>query len=260
MSTIKTALMLGDVCASGGIRAIYFQLPAIKTTHNPEIVIANGENSADGYGISEESAKNLLKAGVDVITSGNHIFDSGKSDKLLETEPNILRPANFPQGNPGTGDKIFTSTSGIKIAVINLHTPSGYSYTENLYTTAEKLINKIRKETNIIFIDLHGEYSHQKEAFAFEFDGLVTAVCGTHTHVQTMDEKILPKGTGYITDLGMCGVQDSVIGGDSQKSVERARSGVSSYIPPAENGKEEIKGAIISFDKESGLCVKIERI
>ena len=260
MSDKNCALLFGDISGPSGLRTIYFDLKSVAKKYSPSIIIANGENSEGGYGVSQQSISKIFESGVNVITSGNHAFDNASGVELYDSTLNLLRPENFMSGNPGKGWCIFSTNDSLQIAVLNLHVPSGIQTVENLYTSADKAINKIRKTTPIIFVDLHGEYAYQKEAFAFEFDGRVTAVCGTHTHVQTMDEKILKGGTAYITDIGMCGANESVIGADIQSSIKKMNSGVPIKMPVVEAKECILQGVAIYFDKVSGKANAIERI
>ncbi len=251
--------MIGDISGSAGVKAVAFGLSKLKKDYNPSIVIANAENSASGYGISKEACEQLFRFGVDVITTGNHAFECAADVGIFDQYDRLLRPDNFYSGNIGHGSCVFETDDRLKIGVVNLHAPSGIGACDSLYSVGLKTISRIRKETPIIFIDLHGEIPSQKEAFSFEVAGKATAVCGTHTHVQTLDEKIVPGGTAYITDLGMTGVQDSIIGGSIELSLQRMLTSVPIKVPPAE-GDGRIMGCAIEFDGETGLALSIRRL
>ena len=251
--------MIGDISGNAGVKAVAFGLAQLRKEYNPSIVIANAENSAMGYGVSKEACEQLFRFGVDVITTGNHAFECVSDVAIFDQYDRLLRPENFCQGNTGHGSCIVDASDNLKIGVVNLHAPSGINSCDNLYSVGLRTISRIRKETPVIFVDLHGELSCQKEAFSFEVAGKVTAVCGTHTHVQTMDEKILPGGTAYMTDLGMTGVQDSVIGGSIELSLQRMITSVNIKVPPMD-GEGRIKGCVIEFDPDTGTAVSIRRI
>lgn len=256
-SNIFKILFFGDVCGDAGLRALRFMLSDIKKEYNADMVIVNGENSDKGYGISESSFNILKQCPIDVITLGNHGLEKEDIYEELEINPMLLRPDNFMSGNPGKGSGIF-EINGTKVGVINLHTRSGINFVECPFKTADKLVNKLSKETKIIFIDIHGEETYEKEALHFFLKGRVSAVIGSHTHVQTMDEKIV-EGTGYLTDAGMCGAIASVIGGNIEESVNRARECLPKKVKAAD-GRATLMGVCVSIQKDTGKCVAVERI
>lgn len=213
-------LAVGDLIGSAGIKKLKSELPKIREQEKIDFVIVNGENSAEGMGITEKNFKDILDAKVDVITMGNHTW--GKKDifKFID-HPKLIRPANYAKGVVGKGYNIYTCQNK-KIAVINLIGRVDINVlSENPFLVAKGIVEKLQKEVDMIFIDFHAEATAEKIAMGYFLDGKVTAIFGTHTHVQTADEKILPKGTGYITDIGMTGPKNSVIGMDIAVSIKR---------------------------------------
>lgn len=213
-------LAVGDLIGSAGIRKLKSELPKIREQEKIDFVIANGENSAEGMGITEKNFKEILDAKVDVITMGNHTW--GKKDifKFID-HPKLIRPANYAKGVVGKGYNIYTCQNK-KIAVINLIGRVDINVlSENPFIIAREIVEKLKNEVDMIFVDFHAEATAEKIAMGYFLDGEVTAIFGTHTHVQTADEKILPKGTGYITDIGMTGPKYSVIGMDTEVSIKR---------------------------------------
>lgn len=213
-------LAVGDLIGSAGIKKLKSELPKIREQEKIDFVIVNGENSAEGMGITEKNFKDILDAKVDVITMGNHTW--GKKDifKFID-HPKLIRPANYAKGVVGKGYNIYTCQNK-KIAVINLIGRVDINVlSENPFLVAKGIVEELQKEVDMIFIDFHAEATAEKIAMGYFLDGKVTAIFGTHTHVQTADEKILPKGTGYITDIGMTGPKNSVIGMDIAVSIKR---------------------------------------
>lgn len=213
-------LAVGDLIGFAGIKKLKNELPIIREQEKIDFVMVNGENSAEGMGITEKNFKDILDAKVDVITMGNHTW--GKKDifKFIDN-PKLIRPANYAKGVVGKGYNIYTCKNK-KIAVINLIGRVDINIlSENPFLVAKEIVEKVQKEVDMIFIDFHAEATAEKIALGYFLDGKVTAIFGTHTHVQTADEKILPKGTGYITDIGMTGPKNSVIGMDIAVSIKR---------------------------------------
>lgn len=257
MSEKLRILMLGDVSGKAGMGALFVGLSSlIKETH-ADFVIANGENAADGFGIREEDYRMMKKAGVDVITSGNHIWQREEIFSVLDSASDILRPFNYPEA-PGKGWGIYRCGNK-EIGVINAQGRVNMSPLDDPFKGVDSLVRDIRKRTNLIFVDFHAESTEEKEAYSFYLNGRVTAVVGTHTHIQTRDEKILDKGTAYISDLGLTGVEDAVIGSDPVKSIERQLTQLPIKSEVAE-GKGTIQGVIIECDADSGKALSMERI
>jgi|TARA_B110000444_G_C18809070_1_gene581582 metallophosphoesterase (TIGR00282 family) len=256
-------LILGDIMGPSGRELINCNLKKIIKNKNIEFVIANGENSADnGRGITKKIAEEFFKNGVDVITSGNHIWDKEETVKFISEEKRLLRPANLMEGSPGNGYGTYSSKNKkFKVTVVNLMGNVFMRKTNDAFIEAKKIIEKIKlKETSdFIVVDFHGEITSEKMAIGYFFDGKVTAVVGTHTHVPTADTRVLEKGTAYQTDIGMCGDYDSVIGMNKENSLKKFlkdRNAVNHF--PA-SGKGTLSGIIVAADLQTGLAKKITR-
>ena len=233
------------------------RIKPLKEKFEADYVICNVENAAGGFGVTPEMSKKIFSYGVDMQTSGNHIWDRQEIIKYMYGKPKLLRPANFPDGVPGLG-AILDEVDGVKIGVINL---MGRAFMKDLdcpFKVAEYEIEELRKETNIIFVDMHAEATAEKQAMFYHLDGLVSSVIGTHTHVQTADEKISKRGTAYLTDAGMTGAHESVIGMNIKPSVDRFLKGMPFRFTPATEDVK-ISGVIVTVDTESGEAIKIER-
>ncbi len=251
-------LAVGDIVGESGVRKLKELLPNIKKEENIDFVITNGENSAGGMGITEKNLKDILEAGTDVITMGNHTW--GKKDifKFIN-HPKLLRPANYPKGIPGKGIGIY-ETNGKKIAVMNFMGRVDINIlTENPFLLAKEMIEEIKEKVDMIFIDFHAEATAEKIAMARYLDGKITALFGTHTHVQTADEQIFPEGTGYITDLGMTGPKNSVIGMDIQASIKRFETTLPEKYKLAE-GNCIFNAVIFEIDDNTNKVKSIKRI
>ena len=250
-------LMIGDVSGSVGMGALFLGLSSLVRDEKIDFVIINGENASAGFGISISDYQALKKLGADVITSGNHIWQKEEIYDTLEKSDDILRPLNYPDPCIGHGYTIRKKGS-FSVGVINAQGRMMMAPIDDPVRRIEKILKDIRKETPLIFVDFHAEDTLEKEAFAFALDGKVTAVAGTHTHVQTADEKILPQGTAYITDLGLTGVLDAVIGSDPGKSIERQLTQLPIKSEVA-SGDGHIQGVIIEADCQTGNAVSIRR-
>jgi len=251
-------LILGDIVGKSGCRAIFTGLTKIKQKNKVDVVIANGENASEGKGITPEDAEDLYKSGVDVITSGNHIWQKKEILKNLESDSRLLRPENYPVGVPGRGHCVIR-VKDVTVGVCNLE---GRVYLSNIrcpFKVGRDTVTRMQKDTKIIVVDFHAESPEEKEALALYLDGSVSAVVGTHTHVQTADERILPKGTGYITDIGMTGPQDSCIGMDSGIALKRGLTQMPLKMEVA-NTAAKIHGVCISVDTATGKTCSIERV
>ena len=254
-------LTIGDVCSPDGVKALLCTLPKIKREFSADLCIVNGENSALGNGITPESAMDIFAAGAHVITGGNHSLRRKEIYPLLEENPFLLRPHNI-EGEAGSG-YCLVDLGRTNAAIINL---SGQIYLDsrisasNPFTCADSLIERAKAEgAKNIIVDFHAEATSEKRALGFYLDGRVTALFGTHTHVQTSDAQILPKGTGYITDLGMTGAVRSVLGIRPEQSVETFLGGLPGRYQTA-GGACKLQGAIFELDSDTGLCVGVERI
>ncbi|MGX8709139.1 MAG: TIGR00282 family metallophosphoesterase [bacterium] len=248
-------LAIGDVVGSIGCRFLRQRLPAFKKMKGIDLVIANGENSADGNGLTPVSVQFLYDSGVDVITSGNHSFRRKESYELFDSSEYLIRPANFPSSVPGRGACI-VDMGRVQVGVVNL---MGTIYMESLdspFDTADRLLADMPK---ITLIDFHAEATGEKRSFGYYLDGRVSAVFGTHTHVQTADECVLPQGTGYITDLGMTGPIQSVLGVKPELVIEKMRTKMPVRFELAE-GDCKMECALFQIDEKSGKTVSVERI
>ncbi len=252
-------LAVGDLVGNSGIQELKKQLPKIKQTEKIDFIIVNGENAAEGMGLTQQNFNDILALNVDVITMGNHTW--GKKDifKFID-HPKLIRPANYPKGVVGKGYYIYTCQDK-KIAVINLIGRVDINVlSENPFIIAKELIEKLKKEkVDMIFVDFHAEATAEKIAMGYFLDGKVTAVFGTHTHVQTADEKILPKGTGYITDIGMTGPEQSVIGMDIAASLKRFETTLPERYKIA-TGKCMLNGVIFDIDDTNHKVKNIKRL
>lgn len=257
MNNLKI-LFVGDIIGKPGLEFVRTYLPGLVQKHKPDFIIANGENVFDGKGITAKEGEALFNLGVKVITGGNHIWDKHQSQEYFKSEPRVLRPLNYPRGTHGNGFIVVDSDFG-KIAVANLQGRTYMATIDCPFRSAEWFISKVKDEAKIIFIDFHAEATAEKIAFAKFLDGKVSAIVGTHTHVQTADERILPNGTAYITDVGMSGPYESVIGMKTQAAVNRFI-----YQTPQkyETATEDLHicAALINVDAESGKATKIHRI
>jgi calcineurin-like phosphoesterase len=281
-------LLLGDVCAEPGRRAVSELLPGLREKLGIQFVIANGENAAGGYGITPKLAEELLRAGVDCITTGDHVFDRKEAWEYVAAERRILRPLNYPPDAPGRGYAVYDlrlpndsraeggvpdaagrpdvedrtpamGAGGVRIAVVNL---AGRVFMRPLdcpFRRAMPVVNDIVTKTPVIIVDVHAEATAEKQALGRFLDGKVSAVLGTHTHVQTADERILPGGTAYLTDVGMCGAFESVLGMNTELSVRRLVDMVPLRLLPAKNDLR-LNGAVVDIEGGTGRALAIERL
>ena len=252
-------LFVADIFAQPGRRVAAALIPELIQDYEVDLVIANGENAAGGFGLTDNIARKLHSYGADIITSGNHIWDRKEFITCLEGSDRILRPYNYPEETPGIGSVIITTRSGIQVAVINLQGRTGMPSIDCPFRVGRAEIERLREKTSLIFVDFHAEATAEKMAMGFHLDGLVTAVIGTHTHVQTADERILPGGTAYLTDAGMTGVSESVIGVRPEMAIRRFLTQIPNRFKPAE-GKATLCGALIEADETSGRATRIERL
>lgn len=250
-----TVLILGDIIGRSGVRAVVSCLSGLVKRYGADFVLVNGENAADGFGITPQIATQLFSAGVHVITTGNHIWQQREIFDYLDQEERILRPANYPGGNPGHGLCVVESR-GVRVAVLNLQGRRRMYTIDCPFRKAKELLRKTTAD--VILVDLHAEATDEKEALAFSLDGQVNAIVGTHTHIQTADDRILPRGTGFITDIGACGPADSVIGFDPVISVERARSQLPLRNEVSDN-LAVMHGAVVTVDRDGWKTTGFER-
>ncbi|MDP0489695.1 MAG: TIGR00282 family metallophosphoesterase [Verrucomicrobiota bacterium JB023] len=253
-------LFLGDVVGEPGREAVYQELPKIRAEEGIDFVIANGENIAGGRGITPRLSIELLRAGIAVVTTGDHVWDQKEILDYFPTEPRLLRPINWPEGTVGAGSVVLETAKG-KVGVLNAQ---GRVFMqpplEDPFAAAREEVEKMRSEgVKIIFVDFHAEATSEKIAFGHHLDGLVSAVVGTHTHVQTADERILPGGTAVLTDSGMCGPHHSVLGRQVESVMWRFRTGMPTRFPMA-TWPVELGGMIVEIDPESGQATEVKRL
>jgi 2',3'-cyclic-nucleotide 2'-phosphodiesterase len=250
-------LFVGDLIGRPGRNALAKSLPALTKKHKPTLVIANGENAAGGVGITEEIGKDLFGL-VDVLTSGNHIWDKKEALEYLPKEPRLLRPANYPPKNPGRGSVVVTDAGGVKIGVLSLQGRVFMEAIDCPFRTADAEIEKLHRETPVIIVDLHAEATSEKQALGWYLDGRVSAVIGTHTHVPTADERILPGGTAFITDVGMAGARNSVIGIKPEQAIEKFLTARPQRFEPQKGGLF-LSAVYIEIDAATGRALSIVR-
>lgn len=250
--------MTGDTVARAGRRALEERLFDLRQEREIDFVVANVENAAAGFSITQRIAVELFAAGVDVMTSGNHIFDKREVLEYIETEPRLLRPANYAPGVPGKGRWV-GKAKGIPVAVINLQGRAFMTPCDDPFRSADTQLASLEPSVKIILVDMHAETTAEKMALGRYLDGRVSAVVGTHTHVQTADEQILPGGTAYLTDLGMTGPHDGIIGMQTSIVLERFLKGIAPKFEPSE-GNAQLNGLLIDLDEETGKALAVERI
>jgi metallophosphoesterase (TIGR00282 family) len=252
-------LFVADVIGSPGRRVLRQLLRLVKNDVRADVVVANGENSAGGFGITPDGVAEFLDAGVDVITTGNHVWDKKEILPLLDKEPRLLRPANYPPGNPGHGSVVI-DVKGTRLAVLNLQGRTFMAAIDDPFRAADAMLAELKGNADVIVVEFHAEATSEKQAFARYLDGRVAAVVGTHTHVQTADEWVQPKGTARITDLGLTGGLDGIIGMKVDISVERQlRVARGERMQPADD-RLHLQGAVVEVDVKSGLARSIERV
>jgi metallophosphoesterase (TIGR00282 family) len=265
-------VMIGDVMGEPGLKVLEEKLPGFFREHGLDFCIVNGENSAAGFGITPEALSRIMALGVDIVTSGNHIWEKRDYWPLLDSEERLLRPANYPTGNPGRGwARVEKEINGKKITflAVNLQGRDLMNPIDCPFKAFDEIERSVSagqndniEEKPLILVDFHAESTREKEAFGFYLDGRACVVAGTHTHVQTADEKILPKGTAYISDLGMTGITDSVIGMDTETCVQRSRKQVLYHLEAAQNGEVRIQGIMAEIETNGNArrAVSIQRL
>jgi metallophosphoesterase (TIGR00282 family) len=251
-------LFIGDIIGRPGREMASATLDRLRQEGMPDVVIANGENSAGGFGLTEATYHELLNMGIQVVTMGNHTWDKNEIFDFISEADCLVRPLNYPEGTPGRGWTI-TQVDGITIAVINVMGRAFMSPMDCPFRAVDKALNQIGDETNIIFVDVHAEATAEKRALAYHLDGRVSAVVGTHTHVQTADETILPKGTAFLTDAGMTGPIHSVIGMKVETAVRKMVTQLPCRLEVAE-GPAQFNGVRVRVDRETGRAIAIERL
>ena len=252
-------LFIGDISGSPGRRIVADRLADVVQTRQVDLVIANGENSASGFGITPRLADELFAAGIDVITGGNHIWDRKEILDYIPQHPRLLRPANFPVTTPGAGLYMGTARNGAPYAVLNLQGRVFMPSNDCPFRTADRELARISSEVRVIFVDFHAETTSEKEAMGWYLDGRVSAVIGTHTHVATADEKVMPEGTAYLTDAGMTGPHNGVIGMDKAGVLRRFLDGLPARFEVA-SGDVQMNTVLLDVDESTGRARAIERL
>jgi metallophosphoesterase (TIGR00282 family) len=252
-------LFIGDIVGRPGRDLVRRGVAALREYHQIDLVIANAENAAAGFGITRELGEQILDAGVDVMTSGNHIWDKKEAIDYIGIEPRLLRPLNFPEGVPGNGSYVARTENGVSVGVINAMGRVFMLNIDDPFARVLQEIEKVKQRARIVFVDFHAEATSEKIAMGWHLDGKVTAVVGTHTHVQTADDRILPKGTAYLTDVGMTGPHDSVIGVEVEAALGRFRNAMPARFETA-TGNPRLNAVIIEADENTGLATEIEPI
>jgi 2',3'-cyclic-nucleotide 2'-phosphodiesterase len=254
-----TILFIGDIVGRPGRDLVQKGLRALVDHYDVDMTIANAENAAAGFGLTRDIGETLLGWGIDVMTSGNHIWDKKEVLEYIAVEPRLLRPANYPAGVPGRGSCIAQTRDGRSVGVINVMGRVFMAPLDDPFAVALREIDGLRHRARIIIVDMHAEATSEKIAMGWHLDGRVTAVIGTHTHVQTADERVLPGGTAYLTDAGMTGPHDSIIGMEKEPSLARFLNGMPAKFEPA-SGNRRLNGAVIEADDKTGRATKITRI
>jgi metallophosphoesterase (TIGR00282 family) len=252
-------LFIGDVVGRPGRQLVKTGLAALISRHGVDLVILNAENSAAGFGITREIGDELLDLGVDVMTSGNHIWDKKEALDYIGTEPRLLRPANYPAGAPGNGSYVARTRDGVNVGVINVMGRVFMLNIDDPFAVVLREIDAIRERARVVFVDFHAEATSEKAAMGWHLDGKVTAVIGTHTHVQTADERILPKGTAFLTDAGMTGPHDSIIGVEVEAALGKFLSALPARFETA-SANPRLNAVIVDADEKTGLATDIERL
>ena len=251
-------LFIADIMGQAGREAVARILPELRTKEQLDLVIANGENAAHGMGLTPNIARDLFHLGVDVLTMGNHTWDKKEILDIIDDEP-IVRPANYAPGVPGRGAILATTAAGIKVGILNLIGRVFMPPNDCPFRSADKVIEELKKETPLIIVDMHAEATSEKVAMGWYLDGKVSAVIGTHTHVQTADDKILPEGTAYLTDVGMTGPFDSVIGIKKEIILQRFLMQMPIRFEVSEKDVW-FNGVLIEIDEQSGKALSIQRL
>jgi metallophosphoesterase (TIGR00282 family) len=252
-------LFIGDIFGSPGRRCLEVLLPGLRRRLGVDLVVANGENAAGGLGLNDRQAREMFMQGVDVITTGNHVWKQRDLLPLLNSEPHLLRPANYPEGSPGQGWVRARTRGGVEVAIVNLEGRAFMTPLDCPFATMEALLAGPLKGVAVVCLDLHAEATSEKQALAWHFDGRLSAVLGTHTHVQTADERVLPRGTAFITDLGMTGPQASVIGMEPSAAISKFLSQRPQKFQVAK-GDPWLLGALVEVDDVSGRAESIQRV
>lgn len=251
-------LFVGDVVGRVGRKTVKQRVPALRRKEAVDFVVVNVENAAGGYGVTPAVAEEFFRLGADVLTSGNHVWDQKEILEYLDRQPKLLRPANYPPTLPGGGVWVGRTAGGVDVAVVNLQGRVFMPLTDCPFRRADELLEKLQEKTRVVVVDFHAEATSEKMAFGWYLDGRVSAVLGTHTHVPTADARILPKGSAYITDVGMTGSYDSVIGMKREPSIHRFLTGIGGRHEP-ETKAPRFAAVLLEVDPVSGRALRVER-
>jgi 2',3'-cyclic-nucleotide 2'-phosphodiesterase len=252
-------LFIGDIFGRPGRELVRKGLPVLVDRHDVDFVVANVENAAGGFGITREMGDAIAGYGVDVMTTGNHVWDKKEAMDYIGAEPRLLRPANYPAGAPGRGSFLARTADGRGVGVINLMGRVFMHAIDDPFAVALRELQAFEGRTRVILVDFHAEATSEKQAMGWHLDGRVSAVIGTHTHVQTADERLLPKGTAYLTDAGMTGPHDSIIGTEPEPALARFTTGLPTRFEPA-TGNPRLHGAVVTVDESTGRATAIVRL
>ncbi|MBC7808185.1 MAG: TIGR00282 family metallophosphoesterase [Akkermansiaceae bacterium] len=253
-------LFFGDIVGKPGRDAVLATLPGLRDEYSPDMVIANAENIAGGWGITPGIAHCLLTSGIDVVTMGNHTWAKDDGVQVIADEPRVLRPMNYPPGAPGRGGGLFRTKAGVLIGVANIVGRVFMEPLDDPFRAADEFLATFGAKTNVLFIDFHAETTSEKVAFGYHCNGRASVVVGTHTHVPTADERVLSDGTAYITDVGMCGPVESVIGMDVEAILQRFRTQLPQYRARVAEGAGMINAVLVEVDENTGKARSITRV
>jgi len=255
-----TILFFGDLFGRPGLRALRAKLPSLIDRHRADFTVVNVENAADGYGVTPDLAAEVLEAGADCLTTGNHAFDRREGVEYLDAEPRLIRPYNYPPECPGSGLYLGRTPGGVGVGVVNLMGRVHMGFVVDCpFRAADAALEKLSGRAKVFVVDMHAEVTSEKAAMGWHLDGRASAVIGTHTHVPTADERVLPGGTAYITDVGMVGPEDGVIGGDRRASLRRFLTQMPGRVPAA-TGRARIDAVVIDVDESTGRARSIARV
>lgn len=252
-------LFVGDVVGKAGRRALRAALKSVQTETAADFTVVNVENAAGGFGLTGSVWDELQSLPVDVFTSGNHIWDKKETLALLDSEPRLLRPANYPAGNPGRGHCVVASRSGVPVAVLNLQGRTFMTPIDSPFVAADRILDEVGRRAAVVVVDFHAEATSEKQALAWYLDGRASVVAGTHTHVPTADERILPRGTAAVTDVGMTGPYEGVIGFKPESVLERFLYATPRALEPANRGAA-LSGLVVEVDEGTGRALSVQRI
>jgi metallophosphoesterase (TIGR00282 family) len=258
MGTVRV-LYVGDIVGEPGRKAVFRHVDRIRQEREVDLAIGNAENAAGGFGVTPEVAGDLFRMGLDVLTTGNHVWDKREALDFIRTEKRLIRPANYPEGAPGIGSGVFSTAGGGRVGVVQVMGRVFMPQTDCPFRTATREVARLKRETPCVIVDVHAEATSEKVAMGWHLDGEASAVLGTHTHVQTADSRVLPGGTGYITDVGMTGPMDGVIGMRRELVLGRFLTGMPKRLAVA-SGPAVLSAVLVDLDDATGRCTGVERL